>query len=137
MSAFIVSEETMQKVVSAMLASHEACEDADRLGRKLFALNESAVNYRYAARPQSEPQAGDYSAWSWRVTSPLRNSEGVPQDRAIACEWLKVMHCLRYQMSEGEQFEQTALYQRLHKRIHEFEYAIVSSLPEYDAAAWD
>jgi hypothetical protein len=138
MSAFVVRDATMQKVVSALRQDNESCEDADKLGRDLFALNEDAVDHRYAAHPLVTPRQGsDYWDWTWRGSSANHNGHGVPIQLALACDWLKAMHCLRYQCSEGEQFEKTDLYVRLTKRIHQFESAIVCGLPEYDQADWD
>ena len=123
--------------MSALLREHEPCEAADQLGRDLFALNEAAVNYRYAASPHVPQQAGDYSGWSWRGTGAEDNGDGVPGSLTVACDWLKALHCLRYQCTEGEPFERHILYARLTQRIGEFETAIVRGLPEYDTAAWN
>ena len=136
MSAFVVSDGTMQKVVTALCEDHESCEDADKLGRDLFRLNEAAVNHRYAACKHVTPQEGKGEGWTWKVSGALRNCHRVPVDRATACAWLKAMHCLKYQLSEGEQFTNTLLFERLSRRIRTFESSIISNLPEYDAAPW-
>lgn len=135
MSAFVISRETMQVVVTALRDPNNAAEDADKLGRDLFALNERAVEWRYNQEADAEPSS--YADWIWRVASPLLDGYGAPVYRKTACEWVKALHCLRYQLSEGEPFETHSLYLRIQQRIRELESGIVHNLPEYDAAPWD
>lgn len=134
MSAFVVSRETMQVCVTALHDRMSDCRNADQLGRDLFALNEQAVNWRYPNGPQD---VGLYAEWQWRVTCPLVDGNGIPVDRKTACQWLKALHCLRYQLTEGEKFETHNLYKRIMERIRQIETSIVCQLPEYNEAPWD
>lgn len=133
MSAFVVSDRTMQVCVTALHNRQLACEDADKLGRDLFALNERAVNWRYDGVDKPDSPSG----WEWKVTCPLVHGDGIPVDRKLACEWLKALHCLRYQLTEGEQFIEHDLYKRIEKRAHQIESYLAQSLPEYQNAPWD
>ena len=135
MSAFIVSPETMQRCISALHKHEQPCEEADRLGRELFALNVKAVQYRYPDSPVESLEK--WTQWTWRVSCPLIDGHGMPDDRAVACDWLKALHCLVYQLSEGDEVPGTTLYARVQGRIAEIENHIAMSLPEYEAAAWD
>lgn len=136
MSAFVVSDRTMQRVVSAMKKLEGSCEDADQLGRDLFELNRQAVAHRY---PQEATRIleNDTAGWTWSVTCPLGDGRGLPSDRTVCCEWLKAMECLHYQMSEGDAVPTSPLYAQLEKRINEYKSHVVHWLPEYEAAAWD
>ena len=142
MSAFIVSNQTMQHCVTALTTDQHSCEDADQLGRDLFRLNIQAVNHRYQdSQPETKDQMTDdldaYAGWKWKLTINRTNAQGGPEDRAVACQQLKSLHCLRYQMSEGEDVPATALYRDIERRTVELARLIVTGLPEYDAAEWD
>ena len=50
MSAFIVSTETMQRVVSALVTLPENVEAGNKLGHDLFAMNCEAIRQRYAGQ---------------------------------------------------------------------------------------
>jgi len=134
MSAYVVSRETMQTCVTALHDRHLSCEDADQLGRALFELNEKAVNCRYPNGPQD---IGAEADWRWRVTCPMLDGYGVPEDRKIACEWLKALQCLHYQMSEGDEVPASLLYATIEKHIRKIAMSLATSLPEYKAAPWD
>jgi len=127
----------MQRCVSAMQKPNLACEDADQLGRDLYELNRQAVQCRYPQdAPDEVPGAVIPDGWKWRVTSVLHNGHGIPEDRATACDWLKALHCLSYQCSEGD-VPESPLYQQIDRRIRQIEAHLACSLPEYDAAPWD
>ena len=139
MSAFIVSPETMQRCVTAMHHRHEPCAHADQLGRELFKLNMRAVAHRYPNdTPSTLPGMDEEMAeiWTWRVDCPLLHYD-CPDDLGIACDQLKALHCLRYQLTEGDEVPATSLYGQIERRIQELEGHIVTRLPEYKAAAWD
>jgi len=132
MSAFIVSPETMQRCVSALHHRHDPCAQADQLGRELFKLNAQAVAHRYG-KCDEIPEESD---WTWRVDCPSLYYD-CPDDLGIACDQLKALHCLRYQLTEGDEVPATSLYGQIKRRIQELEGHIVTRLPEYKAAAWD
>ena len=135
MSAFIVSDRTMQLAVAALRVPTQSCEDADNLGRELYALNLQAVNHRYGGR--HTPGEEINPEWQWKGTYPLVGYANIPEDLATACEWVKALHCLRYQMSEGDAVPATAHYAEITARIRQIEAHIVTRLPEYDSAPWD
>jgi hypothetical protein len=120
MSAFIVSEACMHKVVSALHDERASCEDCDRLGRELYAMNARAV----AARYRDRVVVGDGSTYRYspRVPTPI--------------EALKALECLRCQCTEGDMDRET-LYSRLTDRINDLRADIVRELPEYSVAPWD
>ena len=47
MSAFLVTQETINRVVSAMLPKDASCEDGDRLGTEMIMMNYRALAARY------------------------------------------------------------------------------------------
>lgn len=90
--------------------------------RGLYALNVRAVNDRYGKATSEEMPA--------------------PYERALheaeigAHDYLKALHCLLYQMSEGE-MPAHPLYKALESTMHAVANLIVTRSPQYDAAAWD
>lgn len=119
MSAFVVSNETMNRVVNCPLI--EGCDSSaakDQLGNELYKMNAQAVQQRYKDREQEQPK--------FRY-SPKNYSN---------IEILKAMHCLRYQCSEGNVPEQS-LYAALTSWIQTLEHEIVCRHPAYEAADWD
>lgn len=124
MSAFIVSNETINRVVHGMTTDAMgcprgmSCEAMDALGRRLHAMNAHAVEARYR-----EPCDA--------ITDYQYRSKNYSK-----CEMLKAMNCLRYQCTEGN-IPETALYDELCRAIEKLNAAIVDSLPEYESAPWD
>jgi len=138
MSAFIVSPETMQRCVAAMEREDGSWEDACDLGRRLYDLNQRAVQHRYPNyKPDQLPGSPIPENWEFRVTCPLSDGHGIPTNQAIACNWLKALHCLRYQCTEGDEVPNDLLYKQLHDRIRKIERHLVSELPAYQDAPWD
>ena len=116
MSAFIVSEATMNRAVQAMDESQS--EELTQLGRAMYALNQDAIEARYCER-ENVPEF-TYSA---------------PACSRVAA--LKALQCLIYQCSEGDIPETSLLYKRMTDRANALCRAIVHDLPEYEKAAWD
>lgn len=137
MSAFIVSDHTMQRVVRGMYPAWCSSDAFSHYGRELYRLNAEAMRVRYGHDP------ADYADLeNWEYNPCLRicgilDRDDIPENLAEACGILKAMHCLLYQCSEGEQLTEQAAYKALQKRIHLYEATIVDRLPEYDAAPWD
>lgn len=138
MSAFVISENTMQQVVTGIMSVVDddyPCGFADNRGRQLFELNISAVQQRYPdtiENPQNMPGP---------IPTPVPEAFRWDGPRfldtlAKKCQALKAMRCLRYQCSEGD-VPETALYGDLEKYIDLLCLEIVDSLPEYKAATWD
>ena len=118
MSVFLVTNETINRVVSAMLAENEACEDGDKLGAELLRMNHEALAARYGDSVPSD------------VTFRYRHESYMKHNR------LKAMACLHYQCSEGD-VPDCDLYQRLEKAIDDLAYDIATSTQEYNDAPWD
>ena len=120
MSAFIVSESTMNKAVAGMVREGRfiASEALDQLGRDLYAMNQKAVYYRY-------DETEDVPEFRYQLREYNRG------------EMLKAMHGLRYQCSEGDVPETWPLYKQLTESIHALEHEIACEQPEYKAADWD
>ncbi len=118
MSAFIVANETIRRVVSAMIGD-QPCEWGDLLGNRLLAMNARAVASRYR-------DAHEVFVDKFRYL-PLFPSKMVQ---------LKAIDCLIYQCTEGKVPEEQ-LYKELESAQHALMRDIVTHLPEYDAAPWD
>lgn len=118
MSAFIVSQETMRRAVTAMDDHNSSCEALDVLGAQLYALNARAVSQRYG-RPEEAP------AYEHR-----------PLFSASRHQLFKSLNCLIYQCSEGD-VPKHLLYEAMQKRATQLAFDIATGLPEYDKAVWD
>lgn len=117
MSAFIVSDKTLHRAVTAM-NMHNDVGDLDALGQQMLNLNYEAVRYRY----------GD------RETPPKYHYE-VAKDNN--CQLLKSLRCLIYQCSQGSIPEKSLLYREMNERAVALANKIVAQLPDYDKAEWD
>ena len=134
MSAFVVSNTTMGRVVNRLFAaSHDqrctwskppaelwakTVEALPELGQLLYSLNARAVSERYG-EPAQEVQYVHH----WTInSSPVQD--------------LKSLHCLIYQCSEGN-VPDTDLYKALVQYSHKLAEDIVRQLPEYNKAVWD
>jgi hypothetical protein len=109
----VAAEETINKAATeAMLA--------------LFSANVEAVTYRYSH--MSESERGTYA--------PPTFSRTAYWPKWTSTQLFKHLHCLRYQMSEGN-IPESETYKRLERLIAAVADSIVSNSPEYDKAAWD
>jgi hypothetical protein len=110
MSAFVISTETMQRVIAAITDNGKTHDgmfagkylvrtsgDLDRLGNELFALNGQAVQARYPGEPVALP---DFS---------YRPLGAIPLEHRFMA-----IQCLLYQCDEGK-VPQNALYKALEK----------------------
>lgn len=122
MSAFMVSNETINCVCTIDKLVGGSCERRDLFGRDLLAMNSAAVNTRYPA--QAQQAAADFA---FRF-SPRRYSK---------VQQFKALQCLIYQCSEGEAIESRELYKQLESVKTWLAGEIVADLPEYNAAEWD
>ena len=131
MSAFMVSNETIETIINGVFWSGESnwmgClieagyfDEANfiRLGNELLAMNRDAVNQRYKENEEAPK-------FKWSQKLPLRTNFQV----------LKAMECLKYQCSEGNVME-TELYKLLEKMIYAQMYEIVHGLEGYEKAKW-
>ena len=130
MSAFIVTTETMQRVVHAVDNHGSAaantwggfpvnnCAGLDALGAALFDLNEEAVAQRYVNHPREQAPRFHYR--------PLGDVPLTAQFRAI--------ECLLYQCSEGN-CGKLPLYQLLVQLRNKLARQIASKASEHEP--WD
>ena len=138
MSAFIVSDKTMARVVNAVVKKTNGYEaghfylfgtvpmeagkpdSLSKLGTALYQMNADAVNQRYGDTDKG-PVYHHRNIW------PESNSY---QD-------LKAVHCLLYQASEGNVPETSDLFKALEQMAGDMAYDIVSQDHRFDAAEWD
>jgi len=119
MSAFLVENETINKVVSYMLPDNASHADGTTLGAKLLTMNHVALKERYGDKmPESVKFRYKYKSYVGRVRQ---------------CIVIKAMRCLRYQCSEGN-VPESDLYKQLVKSLHQLALDIVDKLPEYESA---
>ena len=140
MSAFIVSKETMDRVVSAIdkhrgqdfggihLVDSASC---DRLGRKLYAMNLDAVIQRYPGdtkdtAPGPIDIADIHGAYKWKMSLPAHH----------AAVGYKAISSLLYQCSEGNVPERP-LYKALDALYDSLAHRIASDSKTVQRAIWD
>lgn len=130
MSAFIVSTETMQRVIAAIDETHrsdgtwfgypvQTTQQLDALGKALFAMNESAVRQRYVGCDDTAPE------FRYRPLGP------VP-----AVDQFMALSCLSYQCSEGD-VPATPLYQAIEKTAAAVANGIAHALADERKVPWD
>jgi hypothetical protein len=137
MSAFMVSNQLMQKVVTAILQNIDefatiqtfrGClvddtptetrrEAAEQIGKRLFAMNAAAIKARYGTLPQRPA----FKFAGWADATPI--------------EQFKAMRCLLYQACEGS-VPDGRLYSELNRVAGELAQRIVQASPEYEKAPW-
>lgn len=126
MSAFIVSHETMNRVVASILPLrlHQVTVfssfEPNDIARDLYRLNNKAVEARYG-KMDSDPMANYTFALS-KVYNKF--------------ELLKACQCLRYQCAEGDVVK-NPLFLFLNNHVNYLMNEIVRFMPEYEKAAWD
>lgn len=134
MSAFIVSDDCMNRSVTAIMrarfkgrfvaltfggVSLDADDAEQQIGALLYAMNKRAVDYRYDLLPE-EP----LPAWTFRWV----------EQSDISAH--KALCCLIYQCSEGPVCLEP-LYRELVDYKAQLAEDIVASLPEWEKAPWD
>ena len=129
MSAFIVSDETINSIVTHIkdddkYGSYKRVaekyriniENPQKLAQKLLEMNYEAVNERY-----------DEKAGTPHIKyEPLHTND---------VQTLKSMHCLQYQASEGD-VPNTRTYKFLQGASDVLAEHIIEGLPEYERAEW-
>ena len=141
MSAFVVSDITITKILSAIYcdhATHPAASDyflekhnvkrgslseVEALGRKLLGMNQAAVNHRY----------NDDEAMPHYEFTPIWPCS--TNRKALLVGAYKAIRCLIYQCSEGD-VPEWDLFKFLEELGTRLAMGIVNELPEYDAADW-
>lgn len=131
MSAFVVGDDTMHRVVWAIHYDiHEARwgylfdtikinneDDLNKLGQMLYDMNTNAVNQRYR-------ESDDPPVYRWK-----------PSHDSSVIQNLKSMRCLSYQCCEGN-VPETRLYAALEQAINTLCWKIINDLTEYKEAEW-
>lgn len=137
MSAFMVSNQLMQKVVTAILQNTDEFariqtfrgrlvddpltdtqrKAAEQIGKRLFGVNAAAIKARYGTLPQRP--AFKFAGWA----------------DATSVEQFKAIRCLLYQACEGS-VPNGRLYRELNRVAGELAQRIVQDSPEYEKAPW-
>lgn len=137
MSAFMVSNVLMQKVVTAVLKNTDEfaniptfrgrlvddpptdaqCKAAEDIAKRLFGMNAAAIKARYSFSPQRP--VFKFAGWA----------------DAAAVEQFKAIRCLLYQACEGT-VPKGRLYSELNRVAGELAQRIVQDSPEYEKAPW-
>lgn len=138
MSAFIVSDKTINNIVSYLSTSQRSWiknqfeeigykfdrnDDLDKLASDLFHMNCDAVDCRYG-KGTSANDTAEYPAFRFRYV--LSNLMQV----------YKSLECLIYQCSEGD-IDEKPLYKVIVKMKHSLSSEIISNLPQYQSSQWD
>lgn len=161
MSAFVVGENTMDRVVAVicgetrwgyMLREFAGTRIPDNpeamteIGRKLYAMNCWAVGERYPdckGRDLPGIEGGHKLPTKYKFRGERLRGKGGVNDRDGGMDWIqnyKSLICLVYQCSEGDIEEREphkALYAELAKVCGILAEHILARTPEYDAAEWD
>lgn len=130
MSAFIVTQDTINRIVTTVtlsrfrfieieLAELGLADHPGVLGRALLEMNVDAVNQRYG--DNTNPLVLPYR-WS---PQPVNKIQGY-----------KSLQCWLYQCSEGN-VPQQKLFQVMERFGHLLADEIISALPAYENAEWD
>ena len=133
MSAFVVDDSTINKIVAAVrndshmtlqfeLLGYLPKTQPEKLAAALFDMNCDGVDQRY----EDKPARTDFhpEPFTFRRVLPPTN---VPTYKAVSC--------LLYQCSEGD-VDTTPLYGALESCKEYLAGEIISSLPEYESAPW-
>lgn len=138
MSCFVVSDETMQHAVTAIMCSDVAvysttfagerrkqisARGADALGARLFALNMRACG---------EHVEGLAEGWRWRQQCYYPALLA----RSRLCLYLRAVNCLIYQCSEPATTDDPLL-RALREFAADIMAQVIDTLPEYRDAPWD
>jgi len=123
MSAFIVEDKTIHKIVSYLVDGTKhwlTNKQKSELGLEILQMNCKAVNQRYAEEAPNETIITKYTYIYTKATLP---------------EVLKAFDCLLYQCSEGT-VPKMRLFKKLKKYRQELIERIVRDSDEYKNAEW-
>lgn len=138
MSAYIVSDETINKVVSYLYCKKDSHfwpaneikesynlktrQDFERLAQDMFNLNIEAVEQRYGKGQAKEFRPLNFQ---FRLTA-----------NGTSIHVLKALRCWLYQCSEGDCPEVSFLYKMMNEFSHLLALDIVENMPAYENAPW-
>jgi len=140
MSSFIIDPSTMHNVIRAICSPMrfslpgrlvlgfdvDKSESWDAIGRVLYAMNVEAVTSRYKDMKRDEFYNGSDYRFP-KIPRMLTLKDKV--------ECYKALQCFLYQCSEGR-VPETETFKEIAGFEVQLAQAIVSSLPEYNAAPW-
>jgi len=137
MSAFIVSNETMQTVVYAVMNANASdvvgplaklrAEGPEAVGNALLRMNTRAVNSRYCERTRA-PTYEHGSEWFSLI-------DGQRFPAPSEAQQFKSIACLSYQCSEGK-VPNSALFKALHVLKAEIAIAVAHASPAVKSSVW-
>lgn len=124
MSAYLVNEETIHRVLKAAFVFHinwpeniaNATRTSSDFGQMLWNMNQEAVNYRY----NENEKAPKYEYQRVEATNH---------------QLYKSLQCFLYQCSEGD-INQTQLYKHVEKIKDEVARQLIEYTKEYEEAEW-
>jgi len=132
MSAFTISEKTMQICLAIMAECPGVCKkygyepnDSQRLGDDLYTMNQEAIHQRYKEDVESIKF----------IAKPITIMGNFGEQGRV--QLYKSLQCLHYQCNEGDVPESNKLYELLTECISDIAHAIVRKLPQYENAKWD
>lgn len=140
MSAFVVEDKTINRVVSFLHNQHHLSnyhlkikesfgldllseEDCEKLARSMFETNCRSVRARYADADEAEMIPREF-VYSYELRTP-------------PIQVYKSLRCWLYQCSEGDIPETSALYQGMRKLASLYAKEIVEASKDYEKADWD
>lgn len=131
MSSFIVEDKTIHRIVSWIANNQHSnwtstyipsewkkCNNFDKLGKSLIALNYKATNARYAEQLKVDIK------YKWENLYHINDFQA-----------LKSAECLRYQCSEGN-VPKTKLFKLLERLIEGIKSNIIRKIKTYEDAEW-
>ena len=137
MSAYIVDDETIDRIVNYVKFTQNGEEaaqrilqkyviDPEKLGRELFALNVEAVRQRYSDCKSIEDMPGKIGHYEYVHTPSINGNR---------FQILKSMKCWLYQCSEGD-VPKRPLFKAIEELSNDLAHTIVGGMPEYERARW-
>ena len=125
MSCLIVSEETIQRVVSLVKPDIEVDAIIDELGHQLLLMNHDAYNSRYTNGNQAAYPPDSFK-FDGRIAS----------HRYSKVQMIKTLDHFLYQCSEGDIPEKNPLYKAVEVKRNWYLEEFLGDLPEYRDAEW-
>jgi hypothetical protein len=124
MSAFVVSDKTIDRFLTAVEKVREIKEDElQKLGQQLLEMNIDAVNYRY-------DDEIPYRKYQFHRSGRFHKLQEILLDGYAAGR------CIRYQCMEGT-IENRPLFKKLSKILDDIAHEYITNLPEYEKMEWD
>ena len=123
MSAYVASDQCINRILASKCASEPLCrvEDRQDFGQRMRAMNVEAVNARYG---ETADRLLPNEAYQYKGVLLSTTAQA-----------LKSLGCFLYQCSEGN-VPELSLFKELDKYRDALAYHIATSTPEYEAAEW-